>query len=600
MDTSDLSDLLRSKPTATSADPFCEVRWLFEILRALEKSAAAKEHVGTARNWFVRSVEALGHTGPYKLKRHINTFTLFNFYTFVKTEFDGSPLTLTGYVTSVRKALRTAVAYEIVPPLEFAEVSISGRFKTTDQFDAYTAHQIHQIREVLRPHLHASRDIANFRPPNVGTDPRTATVNSGALEVLGWTSPENCLWFYNNVITMQPLGSGTSSEEIREFRAQVTRHFGNPETFLKTMGVPLEASIRTLVPVMVYLHDLTGLNPACMQGLPLRPLIRHPLTSVDLLLYYKSKTGSEKELPVPLLNGHAAKIDELILCSEKQTTDAAARISRAIELVQRLTHHLRHELPDGHALKEKLFIFRKSSGDIAAFTNEEVQRWFRTFKADPRLVNEDGTSFSVNAARFRPAVITSLVESGMDIVDVADVTGHADSLTLKGYVADNAFDINTSRKVKFYLQQIFENKREYEEHAAQADQNGTEVPHIFKGILSDCKNVFNPPENIRKAVDFKNGQSCPRMNMCIHCGNVVVFPHHLPILANYRLQIKARLDDNVNIPNEHLYRQQLDVIDALLDPERSEFTPEQIQYALDHAYEYDEMIDPTVFKSVDE
>lgn len=87
--------------------------------------------------------------------------------------------------------------------------------------------------------------------------------------------------------------------------------------------------------------------------------------------------------------------------------------------------------------------------------------------------------------------------------------------------------------------------------------------------------------------------------MCIFCKNVVIFRRNLPSLAAYLDQINAATESNVqNLPNAGFYEDSRAVIENLLDPERSEFSAEDIRWAREEAASLNPLVDNAVYRGV--
>lgn len=592
-------------PNPTPVDPFCQLKWLFDRCQSLQRSDSAKSKYPSAYKFFVSALELAGHRGPYHLSKHINEFSLFNFYTHTHESFNSKNY-LQSTVGVIRKVLNFARRENYVNCEPFIEVSISKRTRVTESFTAYSEAQLTLVREALRPHLDLSRSASRkYTLSGVGVDPRIqhSSKASGRHEAsVGWANRDNAIWYYENVVLQENRASALVGESMREFESNVIRFHGDVDEFLASIGALNTPNLDVIVPPMARLLDLTGVNQESMRELPLSPMRRHPLTNVWLLYYYKERSTGDKELPLPLLNDYVASAGDLILTCDQPKDHAAVQINRMIELLQTLTFQIRCKLPLNDPLRQKLFL-HQTNGKIRGLTVQDTQHWIaRLKKKSAHILKENGKSFSVNMARFRPAVITGLLKSGKDIEEVREVSGHADSKTLEGYAADQSYDFSSSKKVADQMKIIWLNAREARERTQEFDDSGEEVKSTttFKGLMSDCKNVFNPPAEIRKALNLKKGASCPRMNMCILCNNVVIFRHHLPLIANYRLQLNDRLsNDAMDLPNRHLYESMRDIVNRILDPSTGEFSPKEIQSAIDQALENDTFIDPAIYRSVE-
>jgi len=121
------------------------------------------------------------------------------------------------------------------------------------------------------------------------------------------------------------------------------------------------------------------------------------------------------------------------------------------------------------------------------------------------------------------------------------------------------------------LESVYSLAKNYNEF--QREQGTFEVSKIFKGIFCDCKNVFDPPDQVKKLKNYQPGQACTWYNMCLTCRNVIITKFHLPILFVYRDQIRYSEEfKNKEVPYHNLYMQMLSILDSILDEDSSEFS----------------------------
>lgn len=117
-----------------------------------------------------------------------------------------------------------------------------------------------------------------------------------------------------------------------------------------------------------------------------------------------------------------------------------------------------------------------------------------------------------------------------------------------------------------------------------------------------CKNVFDPPPQVRREAGYVEGQSCTRYNMCLFCHNIVVTANDLPYLAYYRSQVSSALspESAIDVPHKKLYQRTLSVLNQIFDVESSELTAEEIARAIDLSIDVDMVIDSLVYVATEE
>jgi hypothetical protein len=194
-----------------------------------------------------------------------------------------------------------------------------------------------------------------------------------------------------------------------------------------------------------------------------------------------------------------------------------------------------------------------------------------------------------------------MVKRGVDFFEIQSHFGHKSILTTFRYLSRNKLETKAHKEIKRALETIHTNRiwqqEEKPEYAGSTLASKSNI--VYKGVLADCRNVFDPPEEIRKAKDYQPSQACTRYNMCLFCKNVVLMRHHLPVLVAYQRQIKQAAGSNVSeLPNAQYYERTLDVLDSILNPDKSEFSKVDIEWATSAAECLDDFVDPVVYPIV--
>jgi hypothetical protein len=155
------------------------------------------------------------------------------------------------------------------------------------------------------------------------------------------------------------------------------------------------------------------------------------------------------------------------------------------------------------------------------------------------------------------------------------------------------------------LETIWSNKREFEAKAPAApdsppDPEGPAQP--YQTLMAKCKDVYKPPEQVRKLFDYQEGKGCPRQDMCLHCDNILVTESDLPLLAYHKGQVQRALspESSTSLPHRKLYEKTLSVLNGVFDYEKSEFTPEQLDRAIEMAMDEDMVIDWLVYVATED
>jgi len=216
------------------------------------------------------------------------------------------------------------------------------------------------------------------------------------------------------------------------------------------------------------------------------------------------------------------------------------------------------------------------------------------------LRNSEGEPLEFNMVRFRSTKLTAMALEGRDLSEIQQVARHKSVRQTVKYINQRRLDEPARREVHNALERIHANRLEIIEHPKATTSHSRLIPiQPFKGIVADCKNVFDPPDHVKASIGYVEGQACNRMNMCLFCRNVVILKEHLPVLCAYRSQIISIEGTNLqDLPYAHIYEKSVAVIDQLLDPEHGEFSESDIEEAIAIAETLDIVIDPIVYRGV--
>jgi hypothetical protein len=374
----------------------------------------------------------------------------------------------------------------------------------------------------------------------------------------------------------------------------------------RSWGLTVSVDEHVLAPLVVQLQYLTGLNPYSLITLQVDCLREHALVGTKYIAYRKLRSGGDKELLLDLLKGVGNSLDigDYVEQSANLAVEQAVLIERCIQRVLALTASIRERAD--RDLRGQLFIYESSGattfGDIKHFDLDKVNRWCRNRVERENLRADDGTTLSFNLVRFRPTRLTQMAMEGKDFFEIQLFAGHASVSTTVDYIEERMFGLISDKTVVKALDVIWANKGEYEarREAQRADSEGD--IEAIETLMCKCKNVLDPPEHVRKAAGYVEGDGCTSFNMCLFCENNIVTEEDLPYLAYYRAQVRQALSpqSRTNVPNRKLYERTHSVLDQILDPESSEFTPEQIERALKLSLDVDLVIDSLVYVAMED
>lgn len=587
-------------PEPTAETPFAQVEWIFDKRRDRVASESGQKNYQGAKTFFIEHIKCTAGHAPYFLVNQWDEFALLRFKEQLEDRIDSGDVvlkshSLVGIFSAVRQVMREAATYGLLRTRAFQDVSFGSAFKETDAHVAYSDRELEQIFNAVAQELQLTRSVASGykrQAQGTGIDPRV-TPKKGRDKGFGYAVEANMRWYFEHVLDCNPIvGVAEAKRQHSTFLLSATNNHGGLHNLYARWGVAAYIDENLLMPLLVELFYLTGLNPSSLLALKV-DCIRdeHPLTGMPCLLFEKERSGGEKELHLPLLDSREQRP-----LMRKQSL----RVRRVVESVVNLTSRIREKLPPDHTDRQLLFLYESTSvryhGQIRCLTNKQTSAWCTRMIEKHNLRADSGDALIFNLVRFRSTKLTEMALEGRDFFEIQQIARHKSIRQTAKYISLNRLDAPARKTVSDALERIRANQKEAQT-SASTEHPKPQAIRLMKGIISDCMNAFDPPEKVKRAVDYVPGQACTRFNMCLFCRNVVVFKEHLPSLAAYRAQILATKANNVqNLPHASLYDQTLAVLDNLLDPNVSQFTSGEIEWAIEMSTTIDEVVDPLLYR----
>lgn len=605
-------------PTPTPRKPYSQIEWIFERQIKLKKTKETKGNYINAKRRYIELLSLTGVSHPFFLADEWDEFSLISLRQQIEScQQEGtlawSSHTRVGIFSAIRCVMRLACELRLLKCSRFVDASMGASTSETDEHAAYSDGELAQLMDVLSSELHFSRSvIGGYVPSNVGQDPRIKAP-AGRVRGYGFGVEDNAHWYFENVMGCIPIrgpGSLVGHEHAAFLRSASLIHGGLHELY-RRWGVATCMGLDVLMPQVVQLAYLSGLNPSTLLLLEVDCFIdKHELTGTPFLRGWKERVKGEYNLDLALLDspqGNVTVTDgaifDLDIRALKQKQ--ALQVKRTIEIILKATQPLRERLKKSdpkHPLLKRLFIYEsmgpRSDGEILAISAAQTSRWCIGIAEQYGLLGDDGNRLGFNLVRFRSTKLTEMALQGRDLLEIQLVACHKDATTTMGYLSRKKIETHYRKAIHDALTKISENRHQFDRNNRVTEPQKKVIP-IFKGLISDCKNVFDPPKKVRLAKSFQEGKSCNRFNMCLFCKNILVFKEHLPALVAYLNQINIALENNVhNVPNASLYENSKQVIEQLINPDFGEFDEEDIAWAKQEAVFQDILIDPLIYRGV--
>lgn len=603
--------LRSTPPQPTFEQPHRQIEWIWERFLCRYKSPKTREGGRARLAAYKRFLSEAGGNDErlkadprFYLSVHWDYFAICNAEKYWRS-VGYSTATIHSYVKGLKNVIDFAAAqgYTSVTEFIYPQIKVERATKTRE---AYSDEEINSVRKIISEATKKAQRIARgYKRTGIGSDPRwkkSGTADAGLSSEVRWSNWENMVWFFENVMDCKAL---QELEMIRRKIKTVQRHFflaarqyhGGIDAVWERLGVEPYIESDLIIPLAMKLAWETGLNPNSILNLR-RDCYQeqHGLTGLPFIRYHKERSGGEKELQLALFAGKDEAEHHLL---PKQSEI----IRRTIELILKLTEPL-----VGKALPKDrhfLLLFETFSGQGAGISEEGVMRvnkgalqcWSKAVRR--KLEKTSGDILEIlNLARFRTTKITQMVREGHDFFRVQAIAGHASVRTTARYLATYQLEPEARREVAKTLVQIQRNAREYNDapkpYAASAGQ--FEPGFIYKGVLSDCKNPYEPPKSVRRLSTYRAGESCSYWNMCLLCPNVIITRKHLPLLVSYAGEINASVKNHnlTQVPNNAHYQKVLAVISEIF----REFPDEDIKWANEIAESGDIFADGVTYHGV--
>lgn len=602
------ASLSTTPPEPTADQPFIQLDWIFESRWARVPSSAGKDNYKQALRIYKSFVARTKGVAPFYLATEWDEFCLirFNNYVELATDSDGDVPSAShsrvGLLSAVRQVIFQASDYGLLKTASIQNIAIGSGYAETDGHSAYSEEEVIRIlgaveQEISR--IQSSDRPYISQPVGIGEDPRQKPTKGRAK--LGWGIEENLRWYFEqemNAVPMHCIGKA-KTEHARFFVNAII--LGGLGFLYNKWGIDKPVGPGLVMPFAIKLSYLTGLNPTSSLGLKTdsyRPA--HPLTGLPFLLFMKRRSGGEQELHLALLDSSDPLDREQLVLRGKQSI----QVKKLIDEVVKRTNSFRPTVSDRTDVETSLFIFQSTSnnsaGEVQAIASSHASRWCRDMVERYNLTNDEGAPLEFNMVRFRSTKLTAMALEGRDLSEIQQVARHKSVRQTVKYINLRRLDEPARREVHNALERIHANRVESIGQSTPTTAPSRIIPiQPFKGIVADCKNVFDPPDHVKASIGYVEGQACNRMNMCLFCRNVVILKEHLPVLCVYRSQILSIDGTNLqDLPHAHIYDKTVAVIDQLLDPEHGEFSEKDIEEAIAIAETLDIVIDPIVYRGV--
>lgn len=570
---------LEHQVRANSEILFAPLRHLFAAASMEATSRSGQENYDFASSWMSAYLLESGFEGLEPLEQLVNCYTVVRFRKFLEEKVyknELSPATCNTHLSCVRKALDYASEIE---GLELKHILYAAPFENSragDTYRPYSPAERDRIFESAQSSIELINDMAQpYKISGVGEDP----LDDHGLFIAGGVTLDNARWIFENKLDCKPIGSLNAKEGIYERRfVEIIKRTRAPlRQLYESWGCLYHRDTMVIAPYMVRLAQITGLNSDSLIGLDLDDFVEsHPATRRPCLRYWKERSTGEKLLHLDLFNS------EISWLTKKQ----GAEVKKVFEDVAYLTKDMRAKASPEVAAK--LFIYEASSPkffrevrSVAGGGDTLINKIFTDFARRMGLKFDDGSDLRLTSSRLRPSLVSSLIDSGVSLREIQVILGHKDIKTTIGYLDRLDFNKVSREKLDAALAKIYSVAMDEltvsPVESVAVDNNDHNF--IFKTSLAACRNIFNPPEFIKKLKSYVPGRPCSLYNKCLACDNVIITKSHLPMLFALQRDYLHMMSVTrvMDTPYAGVIKENLSLLEAILTPNDAGFSEEELR-----------------------
>ncbi|WP_262377909.1 site-specific integrase [Pseudomonas lundensis] len=570
--------------------PFKKLLHMFAAASMKAASVSGQKNYGEAFRFVSEHLKEVGFKGQEDPREYITPNYLPRFRSYLAEQLtigSISSYTADGLLSMTRQMLKRALKIQGIGFTSFVDIQGFDKVRETDEYRPYLAADREKIKSACELEIQETNALAqDYVYSHGGCDPMDA---QGYVRN-GFASLENARWIFENKLNCQRISRAFHDPNNRYEKGfcQIVDYVeqGIVEIY-KSWGVIYEVTSRLLAPYIIRLAQVTGLNADSLVTLDLDDFVEcHELSRRPCLRYWKERSGGQKFYHLDLMH---ADISWLSFSQSFQ-------VKKVFDDVIHLTRHIRARA-EGPA-KNRLFIYesRKKNEFRTVKTFEGwtlINMVMQQFSKDHLLQTDAGDPLPISASRLRPSLVAELIDNGVSVREIQVILGHKRISTTLKYLDKLEFSKTARHVVEEALKKIHkELVLDAASGEARSTHNTAGAPSalpdgldpsaiIIRTGLVECRNVYDPPEEIRSLSGYKEGNPCSLLNKCLSCRNCIITVSNLPDLFAMRRDYQTMMDTSPisQTPYGHVIRENLETLDSILTPSINGFEAEQLDEA---------------------
>jgi integrase len=582
---SHIAELVEHDPTR----PFNKLFHMFAAASMGVHSVSGKKNYSDGYRVVSQHLLEIGFIGQEDPREYITPNYLPRFRNFLAEKLSTGEVS-SGYadslITSTRKMLKRALKIKGIGFSSFVDTKGFDKSRDTDTYRPYSENERKQIKDACELEIGETNELAkDYVPFRGGCDP----INKYGFIENGFGTLDNARWIFENRLNCQRM-----SESYADHNNPYEKGFakilgysdkGIPDIY-KSWGIIYEVTARLVAPYITRLAQITGLNADSLTSLDVDDFVEcHEISRRAYLRYWKERSGGEKTLHLDLMHADVTWL----------SVSQSVQVKKIFQDVIYLTRHIRERA--NSPAKKRLFIFESRKGteyrNVVTFGNSTVLNIvMHQFSNDHGLVSDAGGALPISASRLRPSLVAELVANGVSIREIQVILGHRNISTTVAYLDSLEFSKTALKVVDEALNRIHKEfvldgassknmtSQDNERPEPSADETKPTPVSIHTGLV-ECRNVYDPPEEIRRLAGYKEGNPCSLLNKCLSCRNCIITVSNLPDLFAMRRDYQAIMDTSSvgSTPYGRVIRENLETLDSILTPSVQGFDAEQLAHA---------------------
>lgn len=567
----------------TKLEPFIQVEQIFACkIETLRAKSTINNYSNACAN-FIRFLRQFYGNKPLLIVETFDKHILSRFRKYLEQQVISNNIS-SYYATTVLSATRkTLNRLLMVDGFSYRFFDIEGfqGQRQTDLKKPFTKDERQQISTAIEKALAKSRKfLVPYQATGIGKNP----LDSNGNIKRGFNTIENARWLFENRLACHPVYYHTAETHYEKKFLSIINNSGHSlHKVYSNWGVnPISADI--ILPYVLKIALTTGLNLDSILNLEVDDYVDcHPLTLKPCLRYFKERSNGNKEYHLDLFKA------QLNWLTSSQAQIVKSIFEEMLQLTKDIRKHVKEEVT-----KSKLFICqtargRKNQGMVIPIAQKNskyspiLTRTISKFIEKYNLKDKSGDRITLTIGRFRPTLVSELVENGVSLREIQVLLGHASISTTIGYLDSLDFSLMNRIKLNTELNKIHNSTlREHVEQSPQPIQeNQNDKKIIFRTPVSECRNIFNPPDFIKNLSSYVPGTPCAQYNKCLSCDNVIITLKELPRLFAMQRDYQHLIEHTqvVNTPYSRVISENMDLIKSIIDPKISDFSKQELEDA---------------------